>query len=73
VGNQVSKPCYPQGLTNIQGITHIHCRVKVTGLYLKKKITMRAVKIYFIGETVRASLKHIAPPAARAFTFKHCP
>jgi hypothetical protein len=73
MGDQVSKPGYPKGFTNIQGITHVHCRVKVTGLYLKKKITMRAVKVYFIGETVGASLKHIAPPAARTFTFKHSP
>jgi hypothetical protein len=73
MGNQVGKPCYPEGLANIQGITHIHCRVKVAGLYIKKQITMRTVKIYFVGETVRTSLKHIAPPAARTFTFKHSP
>ncbi|GGB26158.1 hypothetical protein GCM10011500_48030 [Mucilaginibacter rubeus] len=73
MSNQISKPRNPEGLANIQCVTNVHGGIKITRLYLKKEVTMRAVKIYFIGETVRATLKHIAAPAARTFTFKHSP
>jgi hypothetical protein len=73
MGNQISKPGNAEGLAHIQCITNVHGGIKITGLNLKEKTTMRAVKIYFIGETVRATLKHIAAPAARTFTFKHSP